>query len=91
MLLYCLNIPNVYYQGNVEIYHQGIWGGICDDEWDIAEARIACKELGYPGVIAATHGGSYGHTPAIIWMDNMYCFGGEKHLHVSNFFVNYES
>ena len=66
------------------MYHAGIWGGICDDEWDISEARIACKTLGFPGTIAATHGGAYGHTPAKIWMDNMYCYGGEKNLEVGS-------
>ena len=64
------------------MYHAGIWGGICDDEWHISEARIACKTLGFPGTIAATHGGVYGHTPAKIWMDNMYCYGGEDKLEV---------
>ena len=76
------------FQGNVEIYHQGIWGGICDDEWDHYDAKIACKTLGFPGVLAATHGGSYGHTPATIWMDNMYCVGTEKGLDVSTVFFN---
>ena len=27
-------------QGNVEIFHDGQWGTICDDEWDLYEAKI---------------------------------------------------
>lgn len=34
--------------GNVEILHEGSWGAICDDEWDLTEAKIICKQLGYP-------------------------------------------
>ena len=34
-------------QGNVQIYHDGEWGSICDDEWDLYEANIACQTLGF--------------------------------------------
>ena len=70
-------------QGNVEVYHEGTWGGICDDEWDADEAKVACKSLGYPGAEVATNGARYGYSPVIIWMDNMYCYGTEKRLDVS--------
>ena len=33
-----------------------MWGGICDDEWDRDEAKVACQMLGFPGAIAAMHG-----------------------------------
>lgn len=35
------------YEGNVEIYHFGRWGTICDDEWDEKEASVICHSLGY--------------------------------------------
>ena len=69
------------YEGNVEVYHEGVWGGVCDDEWDKSEAEIVCRDLGYPGLVMPTHGGKFGHTPAIIWMDNLYCYGTEAGLH----------
>jgi len=67
-------------EGNVEIYHLGVWGGICDDEWDRDEAKVACQMLGFPGAIAAVHGSRYGYTPSTIWMDNLYCYGTEDRL-----------
>ena len=73
------------YEGNVEIYHEGVWGGVCDDEWDKSEAEIVCRDLGYPGLVMPTHGGKFGHTPAIIWMDNLYCYGTEAGLHKCRF------
>ena len=58
-------------QGNVQVYHDGVWGGICDDEWGEAEAEIACKELGFSrGAVGPTHSSQFGYSPRIIWMDN---------------------
>ena len=74
-----------------------MWGGICDDEWDRDEAKVACQMLGFPGAIAAMHGSRfkafrndfcrhifarYGYTPTTIWMDNLYCYGTEDRLDV---------
>ncbi len=28
----------------------GEWGSICDDEFDESEAKIICKQLGFPGM-----------------------------------------
>lgn len=47
-------------EGNVEIYHAGRWGSICDDEWDINEAQVACQALGFDGALRATTDGQYG-------------------------------
>jgi lysyl oxidase-like protein 2/3/4 len=39
----------LFFQGNIEIFHFGEWGSICDDEFDDSEARVICKQLGFPG------------------------------------------
>ncbi len=46
--------------GNVEIFHAGKWGSICDDEWDIREATVVCRELGFADVVRETHNSMYG-------------------------------
>lgn len=38
----------------------GKWGSICDDEWDMAEANIVCRYLGYEKAIKATHDSHFG-------------------------------
>ncbi|GFY74070.1 lysyl oxidase homolog 3 [Trichonephila inaurata madagascariensis] len=65
-------------EGNVEIFHLGIWGSICDDEWDITEANIACKILGFAKATRATSNSEFGKGKKKIWMDNLYCQGHEK-------------
>ncbi|GBM85241.1 Lysyl oxidase 3A [Araneus ventricosus] len=67
-------------EGNVEVFYRGRWGSICDDEWDIREAYIVCKMLGYNRAVRATFNSQFGRGRDLIWMDNMFCTGREFRL-----------
>ena len=34
--------------GRVEICFNGEWSAICDNDWDVNDARVGCNRLGFP-------------------------------------------
>ena len=33
--------------GRVEVCHDGIWSSLCSDRWNLSDARVLCKQLGF--------------------------------------------
>ena len=66
------------FEGRVEVHHNGVWGTVCDDGWDLNDAQVVCTELGDAEAIAAVHGAFYGEGSEQIWLDDVNCVGTEE-------------
>ena len=64
----------------MEIYHNGAWGTVCDDDWDIKDAKVVCRKLGFVSAISAPYSARYGQGSGSIWLDNVNCTGSERSL-----------
>jgi len=64
----------------VEVLHNGTWGTVCDDGWDLSDARVVCKEMGCGDAIEAKKGAFFGNGSGPIWMNNVNCNGDELTL-----------
>ena len=67
-------------EGRVELFVRGKWGTICDDNFEIPEAHIVCRMLGFPGAKSAQCCAKYGQGSGRIWLDNLRCRGSESSI-----------
>ncbi|KAJ8027601.1 Deleted in malignant brain tumors 1 protein [Holothuria leucospilota] len=66
--------------GRVEIFFKGEWGTICDDTWDISEATVVCRQLGFTGASSAPRKAAFGEGKGPIHLDTLECSGNELSL-----------
>ncbi|KAL5502507.1 hypothetical protein EMCRGX_G009297 [Ephydatia muelleri] len=66
--------------GRVEVQYYGVWGTVCDDSWDINDATVVCRQLGYNGAARSFTNAFFGQGNGTIWMDDVTCSGSEPSL-----------
>lgn len=73
-------VSGVNYAGRVEVFNQGKWGKICRNEWDINDAKVICRELGFQSVLAEFTGMDIKDETIPVAMSNVDCTGQEPFL-----------
>ncbi|XP_058789027.1 uncharacterized protein LOC131662991 [Phymastichus coffea] len=79
---------NSSHEGRVEVKILGKWGQVCDDSFDIIDAEVICRELGFNlGALEVRPGGFYGNMdpPESFMVDQLKCRGNESTIRECDF------
>ncbi|NWI14415.1 DMBT1 protein, partial [Crypturellus soui] len=66
--------------GRLELFHNGSWGTVCDDSFDLRDAAVACRQLGCGDAISVHGGALFGEGTGPVLLDELACTGDEESL-----------
>ncbi|KAJ8300760.1 hypothetical protein KUTeg_022279 [Tegillarca granosa] len=67
-------------RGRVEILRNGIWGTVCDDDFDVNASTVVCRMLGFNNGGYPLGNTIFGGGSGPIWLDSFQCYGHELKL-----------
>ena len=68
------------HEGRVQMYLLGHWATVCGYSWDIQDAVVVCRQLGYPTALASVRQTEFGGSSDLMWSYEMDCNGYEANL-----------
>ncbi|XP_070135692.1 uncharacterized protein teq isoform X3 [Drosophila bipectinata] len=70
-------------EGRLEVKYHGVWGSVCDDDFNVKNAQVACNSMGYYGP-AKIEKNIFGNGNGPIWLDQVMCYGNETSIDKCN-------
>eukprot|EP00058_Branchiostoma_floridae_P003920 XP_002589408.1 hypothetical protein BRAFLDRAFT_77852 [Branchiostoma floridae] len=68
-------------EGRVEVRNgTGQWGSVCDDNFDLQDAHVVCRQLGFGAALEVKLAGHFGEGSGNVWLDEVACRGNETDL-----------
>ena len=73
------------------MFYSGMWGTVCDNKWDLTDANLVCRRLGF--VKASSYKGNayYGQGTEHIWLTDVECNKFDNYLEDCSYSVSGDS
>ncbi|XP_062316545.1 scavenger receptor cysteine-rich domain-containing protein SCART1 [Osmerus eperlanus] len=75
-------------QGYIQVFREGVWGFVGDQDWTDANEQVVCRSAGCGARDASTARERFVMHPSpgdVTWMNEVKCFGTEEHLWLCHF------
>ena len=69
-----------YKAGRLVVYYNNTWGTVCDEGWDIRDAHVVCRMLGFHHALDAKSAAFFGEGAGPVWLSNLQCSGNESDI-----------
>ena len=64
----------------MEVYHSEAWGVVCGELWDMNDANVVCRMLGYVGALTHQQNITFEQKNGTVWLRHVQCTGNETSL-----------
>ena len=66
--------------GRLEVLYGGVWGTVCGVGWDLDDADVACRQLGFLGALTLLGNDTISEGVGVVWLEGVGCHGNESRL-----------